>query len=693
MARNHTLRFEPLIAVVVLLFGWTCAREGALAADKPEFKVSHTPKQPKSGEIVTIKVTPRTSVKSDELKLQYQMVEPGSYIALDDPAYAKNWRDVPLEVSSDRSKDGQPTLHATLPGDLHKNRRLIRYRVFSVNSNSVVAPLKDDTEPNHAYFVYDGIPEWRAAINPKGTGNEAEMVTFGTDVMRSIQAYHLIAQRKAIENATWRQPMGLGHPERHEYKHTGTLVADGKVYDHVRFRARGGTWRHAMGKNMWKIDLNKGHHFEGRDNYGRKYETKWGKLNLGACIQQGDYGMRGEQGMFEALAYRLFNLVGVEAPHTHWIQLRIVDGADESPANQYLGDFWGLYLATEEVDDDFLKEHGLPEGNLYKMDFGEAKAEHLVKDAPADASDVREFENRVRQRPDASWWRSNVDLPRYYSYRAIVECIHHYDIGGGKNYFYYHNPKARRWQVIPWDVDLTWADHMYGNGAEPFYRSGLLQTDPAKGEYERRLAEIRDLLFNPDQAGALLDEYAALISDPKGGLSIVDADRAKWDYHPIMSSEFSVRGKADPGRFYRQSPTRDFRGMVQLMKRYVEDRGKWVDGNLLIDAPFVSAPTIALGKNFDFSAPKLQVRLADSRKDSGVEWRLAEVSNPNDADAGKRPGRYEINAIWQTTAGASVEIPTRFFDVGRSYRIRARTIDSKGSVSRWSAPLQLTRSK
>ena len=28
------------------------------------------------------------------------------------------------------------------------------------------------------------------------------------------------------------------------------------------------------------------------------------------------------------------------------------------------------------------------------------------------------------------WWRDNLDLPRYYSYRAIVECIHHYDIAG-----------------------------------------------------------------------------------------------------------------------------------------------------------------------------------------------------------------------------------------------------------------------
>ena len=44
--------------------------------------------------------------------------------------------------------------------------------------------------------------------------------------------------------------------------------------------------------------------------------------------------------------------------------------------------------------------------------------------------------------------------------------------------------------VVPWDVDLTWGDQMYGNGAEPFYRAGVLQREPFKAEYEARLAEF-----------------------------------------------------------------------------------------------------------------------------------------------------------------------------------------------------------
>ena len=43
---------------------------------------------------------------------------------------------------------------------------------------------------------------------------------------------------------------------------SGTLVYNGVVYDDIHYRARGGVWRYAMGKNMWKIDFENGHDFQ-----------------------------------------------------------------------------------------------------------------------------------------------------------------------------------------------------------------------------------------------------------------------------------------------------------------------------------------------------------------------------------------------------------------------------------------------
>ena len=77
------------------------------------------------------------------------------------------------------------------------------------------------------------------------------------------------------EDCTWNSKYGGDN-----YRWQGTLVAHGKVYDHVRYRARGGVWRYAMGKNMWKFDFHRGHSFEAWDDFGRKIDTTWDKLNF-----------------------------------------------------------------------------------------------------------------------------------------------------------------------------------------------------------------------------------------------------------------------------------------------------------------------------------------------------------------------------------------------------------------------------
>jgi hypothetical protein len=685
--------FVIFLSFVFLALGWfAIAVRAEDAKAKPAIQVSHTPKQPKTGDPVRITVKLSHTLKAGDLVLQYQAVDPGKYIALADPAYAKNWTTVrPSAAAQEKAEADDSALTFELPAELQRNRRLVRYRVYSPETKAVVAPVSEDPQRNFAYFVYDGVPEWRGAIHPNGSAQERKVVTFDANTMRSVQAYHLISKQPSIENVTWYEPKSYMDPTASEYKYTGTLVANGKVYDHIRFRARGGSWRHAMGKNMWKIDFLKGHHLEAVDNWGEKYDKKWGKLNLGACIQQAAYGMRGEHGMLEAVSFRLFNLGGVEAPHTHWVQLRIVDTAEESPADQYRGDFWGLYLAVENVDDHFLEEHDLPDGNLYKMDVQGPESEHLAPGSPADGSDVRQFMSALRRNREPAWWQTNVDLSRYYSYRSTLECIHHYDIGMGKNYYYFHNLKSKRWQVVPWDVDLTWGDHMYGDGAEPFYQAGILGLEPCKSDYLARLTEIRDLLFNPEQTGALIDEYAAVICPPGGGPSLAEADRVKWDYHPIMSSRYTSRGRSDPGMFYQNSPTRDFKGMTQLMKQYVERRGQWVDRTLLAGGSFPATPAIERSGALDISTPTLNVKLSSPKPAKMVQWRLAEVTPAKALATQPGPrGRYEINALWEAAGGATAEVPTKGLEKGHTYRIRARVQNDQGKWSHWSAPEQFT---
>ena len=322
----------------------------------------------------------------------------------------------------------------------------------------------------------------------------------------------------------------------------------------------------------------------------------------------------------------MFNLTGVPAPKTNWLQFRIIDEVSEngvgnaahSPlttgGTQYDGDLWGLYMSIENVDGDFLDEHDLPDGNLYKMDnqvYGDyGQLNNQGATAVTDGSDIRAFKDTYRYyNPELTWWASNLELERYFSHVAVQYATHDGDITE-KNHFYYLNPEittdswgaGNKWSLLPWDTDLTWTTY-YGDMSDPLSRAGIFNNATLNIGKKNRIREVCDLLFNSDQTDQLIDENAAIINDPTGGLSIVDADRAMWDYHWVMgpgsyptylSNDSSF--KAGQGRFYQSAANsgfeRSFEGMVNVMKAYVVSRQSYMNsaGN---DAAIPNTPTVS----------------------------------------------------------------------------------------------------
>ena len=302
------------------------------------------------------------------------------------------------------------------------------------------------------------------------------------------------------------------------------MIYDGKVYDHIRYRPRGGVHRYQYGKNFWKFDFNRGRRFQARDRGGNKYKTKWDKLNFSSIVQQVNFGHRGEQGLFESVGFKLFELCGVEACKTHYLQFYVID--DESPtgSDQYSTDYYGLYLAIEQMDGQFLDQNGMPDGNLYKIEGHSGTSNNQGPTQVTNRSDVTNFIRGYRnQNPSADWWRENLDVDKYLSYRVIVEGIHHYDIAYGKNYYYYHNPETNKFQVHPWDLDLTWANNMYGNGNHDF-KNKVANNSAFRTDYRNRVREIMDLIYNDDEGYKLIDEMAHDVWSPEGP-TLVEADR------------------------------------------------------------------------------------------------------------------------------------------------------------------------
>ena len=212
------------------------------AAPADSLKIKQAPEQPKSGESVRITAQGNALTKQKRVVLQYQLVDPGSYLALNDTAFTNSWVSVPMNDNRQNvdAAKGDSLFTSELPAALQKHRRLVRYRIAEAESKKILAPAADDPQPNFAYFVYDGVPPWRGAINPHSDTPELrEVVTFDSNVMRRVQVYHLISKKPSVENATWFEQTRWGEnpARRNDYHYTGTLVADGKVYDHIRFRA------------------------------------------------------------------------------------------------------------------------------------------------------------------------------------------------------------------------------------------------------------------------------------------------------------------------------------------------------------------------------------------------------------------------------------------------------------------------
>ena len=674
-------------------------------------QVNHTPKQPVAGQDVkiTVKATDPEGVQS--VVLWYQRVLPGSYFHKDDAQYETNWTSLPMvdNGTGGDAQAGDDVYTAVILGALHTHRLLMRYRITATDNTglSVRAPYEHDPQPNFAYFVYSGVPAWTGAIHPSSWDSALRQpVTYSPQVLTRVPVYHLLSKRQDVADAQFHPGTTRGSGYGGDlYLWTGTLVYDGDVYDHIRYRARGGVWRYAMGKNMWKFDFNRGHYFQARDDFGRKYGTTWDKLNFSACIQQADFMHRGEQGMFEAAGFKLFNLMGVESPKTHWVHFRVIDDAAETGATQYEGDFWGLYLVIEQMDGRFLDEHKLPDGNLYKIEGHNGEKNNQGSTAAADNSDFNTLKSGYYYDPNPTqdWWRQNVDVNRYYGYRCVVEGIHHGDIGYGKNYFFYLNPDTNLWSMLCWDLDLTWANNMFGNGEDPFKNEGGFFNNPQLYiEYRNRLREFHDLLYNTEQMYPLLDELAAMIDDPLGGPSIVDADRAMWDYNPILVSGYVNSSKAGHGRFYQQAATKDFPGMVQIMKDYVT--GYRAFNTYSADSQIPYTPTVTPTGPSSYPVNALTFRTTPfSGPGSGggfaaMKWRIAEITDPEGPSYDpSEPRKFEIETVWETpemTAfNDSITIPASVVKSGRTYRVRVRMKNTTGWWSHWSAPVQFVASK
>lgn len=535
--------------------------------------VEHIPANPAAGQdvVVTAEIDDRNGVAS--AALLYQTVNPGSYVRKTDAAYAAGWTSVAM---NDAGTDGDAAAgdgiySATIPAPVQTHRRLVRYRIQAADNPglSITVPYADDEQPNFAYFVYNGVSAWSGAMQPGAAGARGTVQTFPPDVLDSIPPWHLIANETDVINSQYNS----GYNDQRFF---GTIVYDGKVYDHIQFKNRGLGSIYVSGKNKWALFFNRARNIRVRDNWGHYYDQSWNSMSMDACASPWCAVHRGVAGVEEALSYRIYELCGVPALRTHYIHWRVIDNAVEaSPTSQYDGDFWGLYMGMEPTEGNFLDERNLPDGNVYDINGYGPDKKHQSATQVSDNTDWSAFASGTTAAgQNEAWYRANLDLPAFYSFQAVNRFVANVDIRDGSNYRFYHRPTDNRWVIMPYDQDMMclpghhWGATLDGvqYGGVTYQFLAVTRRAAIALEFRNRCRELLDLLGsdatpNGGQMAQLIDEYAQMVNPAGAALTWADADAVMWNMHPRTMGTLGVNSDYTnhKNNFFR-TPYFDHRG-------------------------------------------------------------------------------------------------------------------------------------
>lgn len=196
------------------------------------------------------------------------------------------------------------------------------------------------------------------------------------------------------------------------------------------------------------------------------------------------------------------------------------------------GEFFGLYVMVENVDEDYLSARGLdPKGNLYKAsEDGASMSEydilwlHWEKKTNAeknwlDLDTLIKQINAVADQDFYTWCRKNFDYDEMINLIALNMII-----ANGSTYYHnyhlYHHPENGKWTMLPWDMDKTlsgygWArayDQTSGSGVpdNPYMERAILN-DTMFADIRARINKIGADIFNPQKLFPIMDSLALVL--------------------------------------------------------------------------------------------------------------------------------------------------------------------------------------
>ncbi len=619
-------------------------------------RVRKSPDHPTSGEDMTIKVDIANMASIGgglSVIVEYQVIHPGMYISKSDDAYDNGWISVQCtdEGTGADSLAGDGTYTASIPSTVQQHRRLIRYRVniSTLSGFSQTLPDQNHRESNYAYYVYDAYPNV-FGHSLHGLPELPELTVITTNIMAD--TYIGDGESNTVQY------------EGDEYLGEGTVIYNGKIFDHIKFRPKGGGSRSARVKPGFKLDFNAEKRIHPVDNNGVEYDVERDKVAISGTWHNDP----ASHGLAESLCYKLVELCGGLYRKADYTHVRILDHANENGLN---GDIWAINLLIENIDGELLEEQGLPDGNIWAY-----KPTQL------------DYEGEFPESETIGQWdkdESEYDLPLIMADR-VANTLYGQNANnytGKHSYREYYNPETATWHG--WWGDL---DNAYGSPFDDvvtFTRddsnvnaplnNALSIPDDNKIEYQNKMRSAYDLILNVEQSEFLIASQTRKVYDQTGNLDWVTVDHARW------------------GQTY---DTGSIDSQIEWYENWLMNRGAALAANAVFgfsDDQIPNTPSISLTgsnaidnltfSNSAFSDPDGNGTFAS------LEWRVGEWSDPSNPVYADKAHKFEVETKW--TSGelssytSSFSIPASAeLKVGRTYKIRVRYTDSSGRSSHWS---------
>jgi len=233
---------------------------------------------------------------------------------------------------------------------------------------------------------------------------------------------------------------------------------------------------------------------------------------------------------------------GITSLRTQFVHLFIKDLSEGDFSNNFKD--YGLFTHVENVDQDFLENHGLnPKGALYKaeqFEFYRYPEQLKRKGDPDYDQDV--FEELLEIKGDDDHEKlltmlndvnnefihindvidKHFDRDNYLTWLAINILIDNVDTNS-KNFYLYSPRDSNKWYFLPWDYDKGWSRHRFENDQVGLWQEGIsnywgvvlhrrfFKNDQNIEDLSNKIEEL-SAIFTEEKTEELLNAYRPIVT-------------------------------------------------------------------------------------------------------------------------------------------------------------------------------------